>query len=145
LARPFLALELADHGAIFRTATADPSATRLVVDVPESIDVRNVAGLVRETFSSVELRRKESVERGSGDRHERLLADLTERQLEVIQTAYYSGYFESPRENSGAEVAATLDISPTAFYQHVRAVQRKLFATVVDGNGDPGGTPPDRV
>jgi predicted DNA binding protein len=97
--------------------------------------------LIREAFSGAELRRKETVERGSDGRHERFLADLTERQFEVIQTAYYSGYFESPRENSGAEVAATLDISPTAFYQHVRAVQRKLFAAVFDGSGDPDGTP----
>jgi PAS domain S-box-containing protein len=139
LSQPFLALELADHGAIFREATADPTETTLVVDVPESIDVRNVAQLVRETFSTVELRRKETLERGTHDLHERFLAELTDRQLEVIQTAYYSGYFESPRENSGAEVAATLDISPTAFYQHVRAVQRKLFATVFDGRGNPGG------
>jgi len=145
LSRPFLALELADHGAIFREATADPAVTTLVVDVPESIDVRNVARLVRETFSGVELRRKETVDRGTADRHDRFLADLTERQLEVVQTAYYSGYFRSPRENSGAEVAATLDISPTAFYQHVRTVQRKLFATVFEGNGGPEGDSNDGV
>ncbi|MEF8884144.1 MAG: bacterio-opsin activator domain-containing protein [Haloarculaceae archaeon] len=140
LSRPFPALELADHGAIFREATADPTATTLVVDVPESIDVRNVARLVRETFSSAELRRKETAERGTHGRHTGFLSDLTDRQLEVVQTAYYSGYFESPRENDGADVAETLDISPTAFYQHVRAVQRKLFATAFEGSAEPGGT-----
>jgi PAS domain S-box-containing protein len=133
LPQPFLALELADHGAVVREATAEPAVTTLVVDVPESIDVRNVTQLVRETFSTVELRGKRTLELGSDhDLHSQLLADLTERQLEVIRTAYYSGYFESPRENSGKEVAETLDISPPAFYQHVRTVQRKLFATLFE-------------
>jgi PAS domain S-box-containing protein len=133
LSGPFLALELADHGAIFREATADPTATTLVVDVPESIDARSITRLVRETFSTVELERKRTLELGSDrDLHSQFLADLTERQLEVLRTAYYSGYFESPRENSGKEVAKTLDISPPAFYQHVRTVQRKLFAALFE-------------
>ena len=133
LSGPFLALELADHGAIFREATADPTATTLVVDVPESIDARNITRLVRETFSTVELERKRTLELGSDrDLHSQFLADLTERQLEVLRTAYYSGYFESPRENTGEEVAKTLDISPPAFYQHVRTVQRKLFAALFE-------------
>jgi PAS domain S-box-containing protein len=141
LAGPFLALELADHGAIFREATADPEATTLVVDVPESIDVRNVARLVRETFSTVDLQRKETIERRlDEDLHSQFLADLTDRQLEVVQTAYYSGYFESPREKSGEDVAEMLAISPPAFYQHVRTVQRKLYATLfAEGEGAPPG------
>ena len=132
LSQPFLALELANHGAIFREATATPTGTTLVIDVPDSVDVRNITQLVRETFSSVELQRKQTLEGTDHDLYSQFLADLTERQLEVIQTAYYGGYFESPRENSGEEIATTLDISPTAFYQHVRLVQRKLFATLFE-------------
>ncbi|MHC3381139.1 bacterio-opsin activator domain-containing protein [Haloarcula sp. H-GB5] len=133
LSQPFLALELADHGAIFRAATADPDGTTLVVDVPQSVDVRNIAQLVDSTFSGVELKRKETLERGlEQDRSSEFLTDLTERQLEVIQTAYYSGYFESPRTKSGEDIAAMLEISPPAFYQHVRTVQRKLFTTLFE-------------
>ncbi|RDZ51026.1 bacterio-opsin activator, partial [Haloferax sp. Atlit-10N] len=40
LTQPFLALELADHGAVFREATANPTTTTLIIDIPESIDVR---------------------------------------------------------------------------------------------------------
>ncbi|NLV15408.1 bacterio-opsin activator domain-containing protein [Haloarcula argentinensis] len=133
LSQPFLALELADHGAIFRAATADPDGTTLVVDVPQSVDVRNIAQLVDSTFSGVKLKRKETLERGiEQDRSSEFFTDLTERQLEVIQTAYYSGYFESPRTKSGEDIAAMLEISPPAFYQHVRTVQRKLFTTLFE-------------
>jgi len=42
------------------------------------------------------------------DLYSAFLEKLTDRQLEVIQTAYYSGYFESPRENTGEDVAEML-------------------------------------
>jgi len=50
----------------------------------------------------------------------------------VSQTAYYSGFFESPRDHTGTEVAEMLDISPPAFSNHIRAAERKLFDSVFD-------------
>jgi PAS domain S-box-containing protein len=133
LTQPFLALELADHGAVFREATADPTTTTLVIDIPDSIEVRMITQLVRETFSKVDLRTKQTLDQTAApDPYSRFLDKLTERQLEVLQTAYYSGYFESPRESTGEDVAAVLEISPPAFYTHVRTVQRKLFATLFE-------------
>jgi PAS domain S-box-containing protein len=138
LTQPFLALELADHGAVFREATADPTTTTLVIDIPDSIDNRTIMQLVQETFSAVELRAKQTLDQTAAhDIYSRFLDKLTERQLEVIQTAYYSGYFESPRDSTGEDVAATLKISPPAFYKHVRTVQRKLFATLFEENNFP--------
>ena len=138
LSQPFPALELADHGAVFRRASADPETTTLVVDVPESVAVRRIADLVRERFADVELRSKGTVDQASEyDVTSRLLDRLTDRQLDVIQTAYYSGFFESPRESTGEDVAEALGISSTAFYGHVRSVQRKLFATLFDELGVP--------
>jgi len=133
LTQPFLALELADHGAVFREATADPTSTTLVIDIPDSIDVRTITQLVRETFSTVELRSKQTLDQSvERDLYSKFLGKLTERQLEVIQTAYYSGFFESPRESTGEDVAETLGISPPAFYTHSRTVQRKLFETLFE-------------
>ena len=133
LARPFLAPELADHGVIFREATADPEAASLVVDVPDGIDVENVSQLVRQTFADAELRSKRTLSGADGrDLHSTLVERLTDRQLEVVRTAYYSGFFESPREHTGEEIAETLGFSPPAFYQHVRTVQRKLFTALFE-------------
>ena len=133
LARPFLALELADHGAVVREATADMTSTTLTVDVPDSIDVRTVTRLLDEAFTEVALKSKQTLDRAAEhDVYERFLSALTDRQLEVVQTAYYSGFFESPRESTGEDVAAILDISSPAFYQHVRTVQRKLFTTLFE-------------
>ncbi|MDB2275502.1 bacterio-opsin activator domain-containing protein [Halorubrum ezzemoulense] len=133
LTQPFLALELADHGAVFHEATADPTSTTLVIDIPDSIDIRTITQLVRETFSTVELRSKQTLDQSmERDLYSKFLEKLTERQLEVIQTAYYSGFFESPRASTGEDVAETLGISPPAFYKHSRTVQRKLFETLFE-------------
>jgi PAS domain S-box-containing protein len=145
LSRPFLALELADHGAVLRSASADEGGTTLVVDVPESVDVRGITELVADAFESVDLRSKRTLDRSSTrDLYSRFLDKLTARQLEVLRTAYYSGFFESPRESTGEDVAATLDISPAAFYQHARTVQRKLFSTLFDDIGVPTAPGPVR-
>ena len=135
LTQPFLALELADHGAVFREATADPSTTTLVIDIPDSIDARTIIQLVRETFTAAGLRAKQTLDgTAAHDLYSKFLERVTERQLEVIQTAYYSGFFESPRGSTGEEIAETLGISPPAFYKHARTVQRKLFTTLFEEN-----------
>ncbi|MBX0325261.1 GAF domain-containing protein [Halomicroarcula sp. F13] len=146
LTQPFLALELADHGAVFRKATANPTTTTLVIDIPDSIDVRTITQLVREAFSTVELRSKQTLDQtAERDLYATFLEKLTERQLEVIQTAYYSGFFESPRESTGEDVAETLGISPPAFYKHARTVQRKLFATLFEEYNHPIAASVSRV
>ncbi|QLG48533.1 GAF domain-containing protein [Natrinema halophilum] len=141
LSRPVFALQLADHGVVVHRVEATPLSTRVVVDVPRSVDASGSADVVSNVFSSVELRSKQTVERTwPRDVRSELRERLTERQLEVVRLAYYGGYFESPREQSGEDVAETLDISPAAFYRHVRTVQRKLFAVVFDEIGLPANT-----
>ncbi|WP_375137058.1 helix-turn-helix domain-containing protein [Halostella salina] len=57
---------------------------------------------------------------------------LTDRQAEVAQVAYHSGFFEADRDVTGRDIASTLDISHTAFYDHVRRVEQKLFASLFE-------------
>ncbi|RRJ30325.1 bacterio-opsin activator domain-containing protein [Halocatena pleomorpha] len=136
LPEQFLALELADHGAVLRRASVDSKTTTLVIDIPETVDSRHITHLVTDAFENVELRSKRTIDQSAAQNvYSRFLDRVTDRQFEVLQTAYYSGFFESPREQTGEEIAKTLDISPPAFYQHIRTVQRKLFTTVFDDHG----------
>lgn len=52
---------------------------------------------------------------------------LTDRQREVVATAYEMGYFEYPRESNASEVAAALDIEPSTFTEHLNAAQSKIL------------------
>ncbi|ELY96032.1 PAS sensor protein [Natrialba taiwanensis DSM 12281] len=143
LSRPFAAVQLADHGLVLRSVTATPEFTRVVVDAPDSVDGGGSVDIVTTAFSSVELRSKRQLDRTTPqDLRSELLDRLTDRQLEVVQFAYYSGYFESPRERSGEEIATMLSISPAAFYRHTRTVQRKLLTILFDELGVPASTAP---
>ncbi|TMT87227.1 PAS domain S-box protein [Haloterrigena sp. H1] len=138
LSRPVFAHQLADHGIVLRGVEATPSNVRVVVDVPSAADVRESADIVSKTFADADLRSKRTVERPSPrDFRSTLRERLTDRQLEVVQVAYYGGYFESPRDQSGEDVAAALEISPAAFYRHIRTAQRKLFDVVFSELGVP--------
>jgi PAS domain S-box-containing protein len=136
LSQPFIAVSLADHGAVLRRVTADGSTARLIIDVPSSVDPRSVIHLVSNTLSNVELLSKQKRDQSSTrDLYSTFLDTVTDRQLEVIQTAFYGGFFETPRENTGEDIAEALGISPPAFYRHNRTVQRKLFSVLFDELG----------
>ncbi|GAB6878401.1 bacterio-opsin activator domain-containing protein [Halorubrum gandharaense] len=133
LSEPFLATELADHGAVLRSATATEADTTLIVDLPASVEVRHVTQFLADQFGTLHLASKQTREQASEHGfYASVLDRLTDRQLEVLETAYYSGYFESPRTATGEAVADSLDISPQAVYQHIRTAQRKLFAALID-------------
>jgi predicted DNA binding protein len=53
--------------------------------------------------------------------------DLTDRQAEVVRTAYDMGYFEHPRDSNATEVASALDIEVSTFTEHLAVAQSKLL------------------
>jgi hypothetical protein len=63
------------------------------------------------------------------------LERLTDRQREVVETAYRMGYFEYPRETNASGVAAELGIEPSTLAEHLAAAQSKLLGAVLDGQG----------
>jgi predicted DNA binding protein len=98
--------------------------------------VREFTETVEERFPSASLvarrERDRAVQTAPGLRAA-LGEHLTERNLEVVERAYHSGFFEWPRENSGQEVADALDISQPTFNRHVRAAERALFEVLFEG------------
>ena len=130
----FVTTVLADHGAVLRRLQATPEELSLTVDVPNSVTVRSIDEVVSNTFDTAEpvAQRERTWTPETRGRHGRLLDDLTERQREVAQIAYHAGFFDSKRDVTGGDIAAMLDISDTAFYDHVNRIQRKLFSSLFE-------------
>ncbi|AHF99539.1 histidine kinase [Halostagnicola larsenii XH-48] len=125
------------NGGVLRAFRTDDSGTRATIDVPNSVDVREViSGINRRGFSSTMLSRhdRQSEERPAIGTNSRkpLLDEFTDRQREVVQTAFHSGFFEWPRRTTGEDVAASLDISPPAFHKHVRSTEQTVFSSLFD-------------
>ena len=141
LREAFVTSVLADHGAVLRTFRATPEGISLTVDVPDSVTTRSIDEVVSNTYDAAEpvAQRERTRALDTRGRTERLVDDLTERQLEVAQMAYHAGFFDSKRDVTGREVAEMLDISHTAFYDHVRRIERKLFASLFENQPEPSG------
>jgi FixJ family two-component response regulator len=132
---PTLPVVLSEHGAIPRRLSVTDEGAHVRVEVPTETDIRAFVSGLRRTYATVDLlaRRQRDRPVDSGDDFESKIGEtLTPRQLEVLRTAYLSGYFTSPRESTGEQIAANLDISQPTFSHHLRSAQRKLFSLLFD-------------
>jgi len=122
--------------AVRRVLRATPDELRLVVEVPDSVRTRAIDEVVSNTFSDADLvaQRQRARPTNAGGAENRSDGPLTDRQREVVRTAYHSGFFDDDRDVTGRDVASVLDVSHTAFYNHVRRAQRSLFGALFDAD-----------
>ena len=98
--------------------------------------IRSIVGALRERNDGVRIRRLTRSADGEDDGTTTIidLGALTERQREVLGTAYEHGYFEHPRGGNAADVADALDISVPTFTEHLAAAQRNLLDELLDSS-----------
>lgn len=124
---------LAQYGAEIESLSITGESGRLIAHVASSNDIRSVVDALGKTYSEMDLvaqrERERDIQTEAAFRAQ-LESTLTDRQREAAQTAYFAGFFEWPREHSGEDVAAMMDISQTTFTQHLRAAENKLFASL---------------
>lgn len=125
---------LLDHGAVPETFVIGPLPGIVVVRLPMTADVRTVVETLQKRFPDLTLRSRRHRERPvvSSDFDTTFAEVLTDRQQEVLETAYYSGFFDSPRKSTGEEVGRSLDISQPTFQHHLRAAERKLLRRLLE-------------
>jgi predicted DNA binding protein len=126
---------MATHGATMRKATATDGSGRVVFEFPSDADVGRLLALLGAESGTAELvaRRTGSETLRGAKQFRRLLErELTDRQHEVLLTAYHSGFFRWPRERTGEELAETLDITQPTFHEHLRTAQDTLLQTLLE-------------
>ncbi|WP_435346657.1 bacterio-opsin activator domain-containing protein [Haloarchaeobius sp. HRN-SO-5] len=139
---PALVTWVTQAGAAIQALTATPAETRLDVELPRPANVRGFVESLQETYPDAELVTTHTYDRPLTSRRTFMasLGDrLTDRQLEVLETAYRNGYFEWPRTRTGEEIASLLDITQPTFNNHLRVAERKLFSLLFDEETVPGG------
>jgi predicted DNA binding protein len=133
----------------FRCLSKDPCVVHELTDVGFLVDrLRYRDGVERHVGAVVGYDVLEGVLEAAGDRVgvglERLYPlggedtatvaqrwDLTPAQEAAVRAAVELGYFEVPRAASAAEVAASLDISKSAFLERLRRAEGRLFEQVL--------------
>ncbi|MHB9287222.1 bacterio-opsin activator domain-containing protein [Halobacteriales archaeon Cl-PHB] len=132
---------LAEVGGTVRSITVADGDVRIRADVPREADTQAVLDQVR-TVADVRLLSQREVERPDRtdvDFRADVERHLTDRQVEVLETAFRAGFFDWPRERTGEDVADLLDVAPPTFHQHLRVGERKLLEVLFD-QGPPGAT-----
>ncbi|WP_049925566.1 bacterio-opsin activator domain-containing protein [Halopiger goleimassiliensis] len=135
LSESSVAEPIAARGGRLRSLEPSEGHTRLVVDVPGTVDVRSFLDALAATYPRTELvarrERERSIEPArpfDASVHEH----LSERQLRTLETAYHGGFFAWPRESTGEEIADSLGVSQPTFSRHLRTAQRKLLELLFD-------------
>jgi len=128
---PDLPEEIAEY-ADNLIGTCDPDigehgATMSLVGSQETI--RGIVGEYGNSGVSPELRKL-----GEYDGPNRPMEELTDRQREIMQTAYEQGYYEVPRNASTGDIAAEVGVDPSTVAEHLQRAERNLltqhFSTV---------------
>ena len=118
-------------------ARAEDGVLLLTLHLPDLERLRDVVSALDGTAERVEVRYLVHGAARDDGASDRTLVDrgrLTDRQREVLRTAYRMGYFERPRDANAAAVADALDIAPSTFAEHLATAQRKLLEETLAEN-----------
>ncbi|MFB6196766.1 MAG: helix-turn-helix domain-containing protein [Halobacteriaceae archaeon] len=121
------------HGCPVFDITAHDGTLFVSFHAPDIETIREIVADLRAAFDGVTVQRlsRESDDEGADP----VLIDrnvLTDRQREVLETAWRMGYFEHSRQASATEVANELDIALSTFTEHLAAAQRKVLDPLLD-------------
>lgn len=121
-------------GNVERTVVEDGAAT-VAATVPQDEAVPEIADGLDAAFADVDVSRIWSEGTTAADRNVDAgdpLADLTDRQRDILLYAFEAGYFERPRGISATDLADRFDVARATLTQHLRSGERKVLGTVLE-------------
>ncbi|MFW6017613.1 MAG: bacterio-opsin activator domain-containing protein [Halapricum sp.] len=132
---PFVST-LSEYGAQITTIEFDANAVELRFTVATEQNGRAIVDEFEDSYETVELIAYHESDQPAQTRQGFRAAvegELTARQLTALQKAFVSGFFEWPRRSDGDQLAASMDVVPSTFYQHLRAAEKKLLTAFFEG------------
>lgn len=125
---------LGQFGCSVSRYVASEGSLTIVFYAADYDQLQTVVVSLRDRFPGVDIKRLIQSP-GESDHQDSVFVDrgrLTDRQLEVLQTAYEMGYFDRPRESNATDVARALAIDPSTFGEHLAAAQSKLLQDLLE-------------
>jgi len=122
------------HGCPTVDVSVRGDALHLAFHAADMAALQAVVGDLRDHYPSLDVRRLLRSE-GDAGAHNLVFVDrsrLTDRQLEVLETAHEMGYFAHPKGANAGEVADALDVTRSTFSEHLAAAQSKLLDAILE-------------
>lgn len=141
------AFRLTELGALPRKVSGDNGRGCVIAEVPIENNASEIAGRFLAEYPDFELVSKQEKDLLSPRFPQSAFGavvynHLTDRQREVVQTAFEEGYYDLPRECTGEDIAKKLGITSPTFSEHIRTAERKLISLLFNGPSSvPSGNP----
>lgn len=134
---------LSERGAIPREVISEDGRGRVVAEIPPDVDTPALVDDFLDRHSTAELRVKRTRDSltpiFTRNEFRQAVSDrLTDRQQEVLQTAYEAGYYDQSGETTGEELGAELGIDASTVSQHLNAAERKLVSILFESDRSDG-------
>ena len=123
------------HGATPVDMEATPGYAEMKLRLSGRDSASSFFSMVEKEYDEAELISTRDKDAGPETRTaftEELKEKLTERQMETVQTAYYSGYFNSPQDTTGREIADEMGVSQPTVTENIKASERTVFGELFD-------------
>lgn len=128
-----IATEIAELGATPQTVSVSERGCECRVSVPQTQSIQTFVRYLEDRYSDVELKAQQhTTPDRSLSKTELVSESLTARQRDILTTAYYSGYFEDPRQRTGSDIADSFGISQSAVSKQLRVAQQKLLTAILE-------------
>jgi PAS domain S-box-containing protein len=129
--KPFLASVVGKHRGKLVHSVSDESGTRFRVHLPKTASNRPLLDSLSSRYREIEpvAQRQTDIPRLPGT--QQVASILTDRQYEILNAAYHGGYYETPRQVTGEDLAESFDISSPAIYNHLQSAHRTLLETIM--------------
>lgn len=124
-----------NHGVPISDATVNGEKLQITLHIGDSDELSKLLQELKADFKDVSIRTIAREGSDTGSPNEFVPIDrgqLTERQREVMETAYEMGYFEYPRQANATDVADALDICPSTLAEHMAAAQAKIVSDLFE-------------
>ena len=106
-----------------------------MAEAPTDVDVRRVRAALETNYTEVDFWSRTEVEPSEMEwlpTGEDVGACLTDRQQSVLRAAYYSGYYDWPRETDAESLAESFGVATPTVLQHLRRGHRQVMRNVFD-------------
>lgn len=132
--RPTPATELAEAGGRVANTTISGGGATITVLSTQSMSPQSLVESIQTAYSSMSIQSISGADATPDISGDGLLESLTEKQRRALEIAYFSGYFQRPRDNNTTEVAEKLGVSRQTLTQHLRAGEEKIFGDLFETN-----------
>ncbi|ELY61133.1 bacterio-opsin activator domain-containing protein [Natronolimnohabitans innermongolicus] len=124
-----------EAGTTVRSAVAEDGAGTIVIEAPQTADVRQIVASFERAFPAFDLTAKRERERSvmtAPEFRDSVAEQLTEKQRTALEAAYLTGYYDWPRKITAEELADSMEISSATLHQHLRKGGRCLLSAFFD-------------